>query len=83
MYSTCVVPDFEDGTLGKVWIVNDEDYIRSVYDASLYIAAERKTADGLVEYDFIRTTPTVDSWRTNAWLEDHGIALHLLGEIEY
>lgn len=83
LYSTCVVPDFEDGTLGRVWIINDENYSLSVYDASVYIAAERKTADGLVEYDFIRTTPTVDSWRTNAWLEEHGIALHLLGEIEY
>ena len=83
LYSTCLVPDFEDGVLGKVWIVQGEDYARSVYDASISIVAERETADGYIGHDYIRTTPTVDSKRTNAWLEAHGITLHLVGETEY
>ena len=83
LYSTCLVPDFEDGVLGRVWIIQGEDYARSVYDASVSIVAERETAEGYIGHDYIRTTPTVDSKRTNAWLEAHGIELHLVGETEY
>lgn len=83
LYSTCIVPDFEDGTLGKVWIIQGEDYARSVYDASVYIVAEREGADGIIEHEYIRTTPTVDSKRTNAWLEAHGVTLGLVSEMEY
>ena len=83
LYSACVVPDFEDGTLGKVWILSGEEYETSAYDASVSIVAERESADGLIMHEYIRTTPTVDSKRTNAWLDAHGIILHLVGEIEY
>lgn len=83
LYSTCLVPDFEDGVLGRVWIIQGEDYASSVYDASVSIVAERETAEGYIGHDYIRTTPTVDSKRTNAWLEAHGIELHLVGETEY
>ena len=38
-------------------------------------------ADGGVRYHAFSTVPTVDSTRTNAWLEDHGITVCTIAEI--
>jgi ABC-2 type transport system permease protein len=32
------------------------------------------------QYDHFSTVPTVDSWRTNAWLESHGVPMETLRE---
>lgn len=72
LYTECILPDIEDGNLGRIWIITDEDYYSSVYDCSINIELSRQV-DGRWQYDSFRTTPTVDSVRTLAWLREHGI----------
>ncbi|MBR1660564.1 MAG: hypothetical protein IJ705_09630 [Oscillospiraceae bacterium] len=42
LYESCVLPDIADGTLGRVWIVNDQDYYDTVYDARIELGAREK-----------------------------------------
>lgn len=94
LYETCVVPDIEDGILGRVWYITDEEYENTVYNARIYIELRQPITDrighsgtgpeyavGEYSYATFYTTPTVDSWRTNAWLEKHGVVLHTIAEV--
>jgi len=94
LYSECVVPDLADGTLGKVWILDDGAYMRNAMEAEIRIEARERAdrvpqanvpyatvrGDGEYVYDGFWTVPTVDSARVNAWLEARGVALHTAGE---
>jgi ABC-2 type transport system permease protein len=85
LYTTCILPDIADGTLGRTWIVADESYYRTVSDVTIYIDARIPGSTGLPDdyiYDYFYTTPTKDSYRTNRWLSDHGIPVHMLSENE-
>ena len=91
LYQTCILPDLADGTLGRVWIITDEEYETTVYDAAIRIHAMQTAADrgfGPADdysgdrYDYFFTVPSVDSARTNAWLENHGFVLHTEAELE-
>jgi len=105
LYTQCILPDIADGTLGRVWIVSDEDYENTVYNLRIHLSLRRERPDWIdsgveyavvtreaspsyeqavevpYEYDYFSTTPTVDSRRTNAWLEDHGVPMETLGEL--
>lgn len=103
LYTQCILPDIQDGTLGRVWIVGDEEYEKTVYDLRIHLDLQRPRPDwdnNVVyveptreapptyeqavevpyEYDSFYTVPTVDSWRTNAWLEYHGVPMETLWE---
>ena len=89
LYETCILPDIADNTLGKVWIIGGEEYRNTVYSAEIEIHAETpitdRAADGVetpMEYVYFHTTPTVESFRTNAWLTAHGVKLYTLAEME-
>ena len=86
LYQNCVQPDLQDGTIGRVWILaHDDSYYREATSVSIYISAESRSPDehgnwsGNSHISF-RTTPTVDSVRTNAWLTAHGIPVRSLAE---
>lgn len=93
LYETCLVPDVADGTLGRVWIIEDEEYSNTAYTTEIRISARQKlvTADERYydmetvyepySYAHFYTTPTVDSVRTNAWLAEHGVRQYTLAEI--
>lgn len=84
LYADCIVPDMEDGTLGRIWFITDDEYLASTSTASITIDV-REDNPGSGEpyiYDYFRTVPTTTSVRTNAWLEAHGIPLLTLAEVE-
>lgn len=81
LYSTCVVPDIDDETLGGIWLnSNSEDYLNTVYACRIIINFSQRVADGEYEYSYFETTATVNSQRTNQWLKEHGIELITQGE---
>lgn len=88
LYSECILPDIADGTLGKIWLITDESYLRTVSTARINIDARIKNTNGQdgnydsYIYDYFYTNVTKDSARTAAWLESHGIPLHMRSEFE-
>lgn len=102
LYTEYILPDIEEGTLGRVWVVADEEYEKTVYNLQIHLSLQQEqpgrmsytpiTRDApptfeqakneiLYEYDYFSTTPTVDSWRTNAWLSYHGVPMETLWEL--
>lgn len=106
LYTDCLLPDMAEGTLGRVWIVTDEEYEKTVYDLRIHLDLQQPRPDWVgthmeyavavtreappsyeqlkdipYEYDSFYTVPTVDSWRTNAWLEYHGVPMETLWEV--
>jgi ABC-2 type transport system permease protein len=96
LFRSCILPDIADGTLGRIWIIQDRSYAETVCSASVDIDLRvRRTAQPgdptgpgqTMPYDFddydheyFHTVPTVDSVRTNAWLEAHGVVLRTVAE---
>ena len=80
LYTQCIVPDLRDGTLGRVWLVEDEDYGRTVYNLQFSMNLSEYTEGQVSAYEYFYTVPTVDSVRTNAWLTEHGVVLETLWE---
>ena len=92
LYWNACVPDIDEGTLGRVSILNDGSYGRAFYNAVIRIderiydeggdSGEGFSTLGIYDIAHFSTTPTVDSARTNAWLEAHGIVLHTVAETQ-
>lgn len=77
LYSECILPDIADGALGRIWLIEDEEYINTVYNCTINIECNRRDEgeDGRYVYQSFYTVPTADSHRTNAWLAAHGVKL--------
>ena len=45
LYENCILPDIEDGTLGRVWYITDDEYLDTVYDAVINIEARQPRTD--------------------------------------
>ena len=79
LYSECILPDLLEGSLGRLWLVEDESFARSIYnlrfEMTLTLLGENGRTD---EYAYFYTVPTVNSHRTNAWLEARGVKLETL-----
>jgi len=86
LYWDCILPDLEEQTLGRVWLVADQDYRDHACQAEigieLHAAAVNVNGREEVGYTYFHTTPTSWSRRTNAWLAEHGVPLHTVGEYE-
>lgn len=82
LYNDCILPDIADGTLGRIWLIADDEYRNTVYSASVYIyASDPSRGDSERGADYFYTVPTVDSSRTNAWLKAHGVIMHTVAEV--
>lgn len=82
LYSTCIFPDMQDGTIGLVHLVNSEENLATFYDCNIHIEVERRAQAGKdYSYGYFYTTPTVNSVRTNEWLASHGVVLRLLSDV--
>lgn len=72
LYTDCILPDIEDGTLGKVWLVPDEDYYQTVYECTIHFSVLQRNKDGgEYEYESFYTTLTVNAQRTKAWISEN------------
>lgn len=76
LYTQCIKPDVADGTLGRIWLVLDEDYYSTVYDCSISIEFRASNGGDTSYYGFY-TVPTTESLRTSRWLTEHGVVLRL------
>ncbi len=73
LYTQCLVPDIDEGNLGKVWLVSNDGYRNTVYNATINIIFSNRIADGEYKSHYFYTTPTVTALRTESWLHEHGI----------
>lgn len=76
-YTECLLPDLQEGTLGRVWLVSDAEYAKTVYNIEFDMTVRSSEwKDGTpLNVSWFYTVPTVNSRRTNAWLENHGVVL--------
>lgn len=80
LYTECILPDIADGTLGRIWLFTDETYARSIYNCQIEMEFHHRNADNTTDSHWFHTTPTPESFRTNAWLEAHGVKLETFWE---
>lgn len=89
LYTRCILPDLEEGTLGRVWLITGEEYARTVSNLQITIslgyvhwtgASPERVQD--IDYDFFYTVPTRDSWRTNRWLRARGLPVETLWDLQ-
>lgn len=82
LYTQCIKPDIADGTLGRIWLVVDEDYYSTVFNCT--ISLDFRVSRGLeTDYYSFYTVPTTESVRTNQWLTEHGAELSLMNSPKY
>ncbi|NLH01250.1 MAG: hypothetical protein GX488_05020 [Clostridiales bacterium] len=81
LYSQCIIPDINDGTLGKVWFETDSYYMKNVFDCTINFSIQQRIKDNNYNSDYFYTTLTVDSARTYKWIREKlGINLCSMGE---
>jgi hypothetical protein len=73
LYISCILPDIEDGALGRVWLVRDDSYLDTVCAATIHIELMRREPDGDYTKEYFDTTLTVGAERTAAWLKERGV----------
>ncbi len=81
LYTECILLDIDDGTLGKIWLVPDDNYYASVYDCTINFSVEKRLSDNNYKSDYFYTTLTLNSERTKKWLSDNlGLEPCTMGE---
>ena len=84
LYETCIYPDWVDGLIGQVKIVQDEDYFTESESVSIGVSLAYISGsdDGPVVYSVgYYLSPTAYSKRTNEWLHAHGAEIYTLAEL--
>ncbi len=71
LYTECMLPDIDNGSLGKVWLVTDDSYFADVYDCTINFSVEKRLSVDNYKSDYFYTTLTKSSGRTNKWLSDN------------
>lgn len=82
LYETCILPDMEDGNIGRIWLFIDESYYENVYSATFSVDLYMQNEDGLYSGEYFYTTVLTTSERTLKWLERHGITPVLESHID-
>ena len=81
-YETCLRPDIADNTLGRIWVSSDGAYRDTVCGTEIEIELQQAAAQpNDTDYEYFYTYTTVDSSRTNAWLDAHGVTQYTLAEL--
>ena len=81
LYSECIVPDMDDGSLGKIWLRTNDSYYENVYDCTFSFSVTKRDNYGGYSSDYFYTTLTVNSTRSNKWVQDKfGISFCTMGE---
>lgn len=85
LYTECIVPDLQDGTLGRLYITDDDAYANEVYNLTIQMELYDLESAAKADYpgnfwESFFTHPTIYSTRTNAWLTEHGVRLETIAE---
>lgn len=70
LYTECIVPDIDDGTLGKVWFETDDEYFNNVYDCTIHFSVVTRIKENDYKGDYFNTTVTINSQRTLKWMKE-------------
>ena len=84
LYDTCIYPDWSDGHIGQIKLVQDEDYFTEseAVSVAVSIAYRNYGDDESNVYSFgYYLSPLTVSERTNEWLREHGVAIYTLAEL--
>ena len=77
LYTACIMPDMEDGNMGRAWLIQDADYARSTINMELDIELMADAEDASnepYEFEYLHFQIPASATRTVRWLEDHGYA---------
>ncbi|NCB73184.1 MAG: hypothetical protein EOM51_00355 [Clostridia bacterium] len=81
LYTQCIIPDIDDGTLGKVWLITDDSYYDGVYDCTINFSIEKRIDDNEYKSAYFYTTLTLNAERTKEWIsKNYGLSLSTMGE---
>ena len=81
LYTQCIIPDIDDGTLGKVWLVPDDSFYDGVYDCTINFSLEKRVDDMEYKSAYFYTTLTLNAERTKEWIsKNYGLSLCTMGE---
>lgn len=80
LYYECILPDISDGSLGRIWLIQNSDYYETVYNCTININLGEKWPSGKYTHENFYTYLTIDSFRSNNWLAQHDITPMLMGE---
>ena len=75
LYTDCILPDMEDGSMGLVWLIQDSDYAKNVLNIMLELELVEPAEDPIYDpyhYDHLHFQIPVSATRTVQWLEAHG-----------
>ncbi len=80
LYRSSILPDLEEGALGKVWVLpgreQDEEYA-----ATIELRREYRPDEDSYREKSCTVHPTADAFRTVVWLQSRGIVLHTVEEV--
>lgn len=79
LFKNCIQPDISDGSMGRIWFVEDERYEDTVLSVRIYLQCATSSG-GDVDTHYFDIAPTTDSVRTDDWLREHGIETLSIGE---
>ena len=80
LYTQCILPDIEDGTLGRIWFYTDESRFDTLLLADFSFELAERMANGDYRNHYFGITLTRDAVRTLAWCEARGLSF--VGERE-
>ena len=82
LYESCLLPELEEGVLGRVWLFGGEEYERT--DTQTEVAIEMRQypngRDKRPVEESVRFVVNLEAEKTCAWLTEHGIPLNTLEE---
>jgi ABC-2 type transport system permease protein len=82
LYTECLLPDINEGKLGKIYLILDDGYLDNVYIANVGIEQYERKDNGDYTYDYLYVTVTAEATRTLAWFDEHGYDLITVREYQ-
>jgi ABC-2 type transport system permease protein len=82
LYETCLLPELDEGTLGRVWLFGGEEYDSTVTQTEVTIELRQYSngRDKRPVEDQIHFVVNLEAEKTCAWLAERGIPLDSLAE---
>ena len=82
LYTTCILPDAADGTIGLYPVFYDADYYNNTTACNIYLQFQLGFGEDS-RFDSRSVTVSMNSLRTLAWLEARGIPVYSQAELGY
>ncbi len=81
LYAGCILPDTDESSLGRVWLIPDETYAETAAAATVQLELSQRSAAGRYTYDGLTFQITMDASRTLDWFTRHGYTLYSVAQV--